>query len=81
LKYLKRIRKVKYKILLIAPEGIEISYYYNFKGLTNKLLIAPEGIEISARIPDKQGCLQLLIAPEGIEMGDTYIGEAVNKTF
>ena len=36
------------KILLIAPEGIEIVYFGSNIDIRIALLIAPEGIEISA---------------------------------
>ncbi len=55
-------------ILLIAPEGIEISTCRLLSVKRHVLLIAPEGIEISQQSCRHHTENYLLIAPEGIEM-------------
>ena len=55
-------------LLLIAPEGIEMTTDNSINGRKKQLLIAPEGIEIPLHSCLFPRPLQLLIAPEGIEI-------------
>ncbi len=71
-------------VLLIAPEGIEMTINFVNDSLLAELLIAPEGIEIlqPSRLLLHQDFL--LIAPEGIEihcyLRKRHIQHPLNRT-
>ena len=62
-------RKRETKMLLIEPQGIEITHNV-FSILSLQLLIEPQGIEIRIRFVGNSD-LCLLIEPQGIEIGNS----------
>ena len=68
MKLARQINKSLSRILLIVPQGIEITFRTLSQVPNPKLLIVPQGIEMDRKYSNIVQITGLLIVPQGIEI-------------